>query len=102
VSAVRDEPMMLVHVRRILTTPIACRLHVCADCTRILVESVICLDKSLVTEVRLHEPSLFHTQSHVVMEQSGATIWEIAEPDKSNKVVSAAMVDIGGSTQVAE
>jgi len=43
-----------------------------------------------------------HTQSHVVMEQSGATIWEIAEADKSSKAASAAKVDIRGSTQVVE
>ena len=46
VNAVRDEPIMLVQARRTLTTPIACRLHVCGNCTRILIESVICLDKS--------------------------------------------------------
>ncbi len=37
----------------------------------------------------------FHTQPYgVVPEQAGATIWEIAEPEKSNNVVSAERIDI--------
>ena len=45
VNAARDKVVMLIHAGKMLTTPIASGLQVCGDCTRTLIERVICLEK---------------------------------------------------------
>jgi len=79
VNAAGDETMMLVHARQVLTTPIASGLQVCGDCTRTLIERIVCLEKPGQSSKVIKQRTLwFHTQSHAVEEQFGDTICEIA------------------------
>jgi len=75
VNAARDKVVMLIHAGKMLTTPIASGLQVCGDCTRTLIERVVCLEKP--SRLSKQQTSWCHTQSHAVEEQFGDTICEI-------------------------
>ena len=95
VNAARDETAMPAQPRRILTTPTARGQQVSRNLARILILRVICLDIVVSCRKQVGSESLsFRTQSHDDWVHFAVSIWAIAEPETSSKVVSAARTDI--------
>ena len=90
-----DETAMPAQPKGIRTTPTARGLQVSRNLARILILRVICLE--IVVSCRKQvglETLSFRTQSHDDRVHFAVSIWAIAEPETSSKVVSAARTDI--------